>query len=94
MLLFFLDCNVNKVLSFSVLSVKLASYERVKRSHNHREKPVVLTFQYKMVPNNHLQAPKNPLLAILTHLVVTTVQPPLSLTPADWLESQLARLST
>jgi hypothetical protein len=45
-------------------------------------------------PNNHLHAPKNPLLAILTHLVVTTVQPLLSLISADLLESQPATLSS
>jgi hypothetical protein len=94
MLLFVLDCNVNKVLSFSVLSVKLASYAHVERSRNHREKPVVLTFQYKMVSNNHLRASKMVLFAILSYLLITTVPPLLSLTSADWLESQLAKLST
>jgi hypothetical protein len=94
MLLFVLQCNVNTVLSFSVLSIKLASYESVKRSRHHREKPVALTFQYQMVQKNPLQAPQMVLWAILTHLVVTTVQPPLSLPTADWLESQLATLSS
>jgi hypothetical protein len=85
---------MNKVLSFSVLSVKLASYECVKRPHNHREKPVVLKFVYQIPTNKHLQASKNPLFDILSHLPITTVQPPLFLTSADWLESQLAILSS
>jgi hypothetical protein len=77
----------------SVLSNELAKPLAIKERSDAR-KPVVSTFEYQLVPNNHLQAPKMLLLAILTHLVVTTVQPPLSLTSADWLESQLATLSS